>query len=64
MTHFFKPLLAVATLCATAITTPTATLADECETQSGEVEFQHLTLRFGTRGEQSVYQFELSEQMQ
>ncbi|MCA0962384.1 tripartite tricarboxylate transporter substrate-binding protein [Salipiger bermudensis] len=29
MTHFFKPLLAAATLCATAITTPTATLADE-----------------------------------
>ncbi|MFW1533598.1 EAL domain-containing protein [Vibrio parahaemolyticus] len=34
------------------------------ETQSGEVVYQHLTLRFGLRGEQSVYQFELSEQMQ
>lgn len=34
------------------------------EAQSGEVEFQHLTLRFGMRGEQSVYQFKLSEQMQ
>nr|WP_179885611.1 EAL domain-containing protein [Vibrio sp. ES.051] len=34
------------------------------DAQSGEVEFQHLTLRFGLRGEQSLYQFELSEQMQ
>lgn len=34
------------------------------ETKTGEVEYQHLTLRFGLRGEQSVYQFELSEQMQ
>ncbi|MFB1072403.1 EAL domain-containing protein [Vibrio diabolicus] len=34
------------------------------EAQSGEVKFQHLTLRFGMRGEQSVYQFKLSEQMQ
>lgn len=33
------------------------------ETKTGEVEYQHLTLRFGSRGEQSVYQFELSEQM-
>ncbi len=33
------------------------------ETRSGEVEFQHLTLRFGGGGEQSVYQFELSEKM-
>ncbi|NVO26736.1 tripartite tricarboxylate transporter substrate-binding protein [Donghicola sp. C2-DW-16] len=29
MTHFFKPLLAVAALCATAITAPTATLAED-----------------------------------
>ena len=34
------------------------------KTKNGEVEYQHLTLRFGVRGEQSVYQFELSEQMQ
>lgn len=34
------------------------------ETKTGEVEYQHLTLRFGLRGEQSVYQFQLSEQMQ
>ncbi|MEF1301413.1 diguanylate phosphodiesterase, partial [Vibrio owensii] len=34
------------------------------ETKTGEVEYQHLTLRFGLRGEQSVYQFELLEQMQ
>ncbi|EKO3415936.1 EAL domain-containing protein [Vibrio fluvialis] len=33
------------------------------EAQSGEVEYQHLTLRFGSQGEQSVYQFELSEPM-
>lgn len=33
------------------------------ETRSGEVEFQHLTLRFGGGGEQSVYQFELSEKI-
>ncbi|MCG9597146.1 diguanylate phosphodiesterase [Vibrio sp. Isolate25] len=30
---------------------------------SGEVEFQHLTLRFGGDGEQSVYQFNLSQQV-
>lgn len=34
------------------------------KTKTGEVEYQHLTLRFGVRGEQSVYQFKLSEQMQ
>ncbi|WP_165312885.1 EAL domain-containing protein [Vibrio ziniensis] len=33
------------------------------ETAMGEVEYQHLTLRFGSRGEQSVYQFELSDKM-
>ncbi|MFB9134706.1 DUF5024 domain-containing protein [Vibrio sp. AK197] len=32
-------------------------------TQSGEVEFQHLTLRFGSQNEQSVYQFDLSDEM-
>ncbi|MHC6527876.1 diguanylate phosphodiesterase [Vibrio proteolyticus] len=31
---------------------------------SGEVEYQHLTLRFGNRSEQSVYQFDLSQTMQ
>lgn len=31
------------------------------DTRSGEVEFQHLTLRFGGDGEQSVYQFDLSQ---
>lgn len=30
---------------------------------NAEVEYQHLTLRFGSRGEQSVYQFELSPHM-
>ncbi|KJY74588.1 diguanylate phosphodiesterase [Vibrio coralliilyticus] len=30
---------------------------------SGEVEFQHLTLRFGGDGEQSVYQFDLSQKV-
>lgn len=34
------------------------------ESKTGEVEYQHLTLRFGSRGEQSVYQFELSTEMQ
>ncbi|MGR5236472.1 EAL domain-containing protein [Vibrio alfacsensis] len=34
------------------------------EVKTGEVEFQHLTLRFGARGEQSVYQFTLSHHMQ
>lgn len=34
------------------------------ETRSGEVEFQHLTLRFGGDGEQSVYQFHLSRKIQ
>lgn len=34
------------------------------EVKTGEVEFQHLTLRFGARGEQSVYQFTLSTHMQ
>jgi EAL domain-containing protein (putative c-di-GMP-specific phosphodiesterase class I) len=33
------------------------------EANTGEVEFQHLTLRFGSHGEQSVYQFQLSEKM-
>lgn len=33
------------------------------ETRSGEIEFQHLTLRFGGGGEQSVYQFALSEKI-
>ncbi len=33
------------------------------QARNGEVEFQHLTLRFGSRSEQSVYQFTLSEQM-
>ncbi|KJY91918.1 MULTISPECIES: diguanylate phosphodiesterase [Vibrio] len=32
-------------------------------TDSGEVEFQHLTLRFGGDGEQSVYQFDLSQKV-
>ncbi|WP_139367741.1 EAL domain-containing protein [Enterovibrio nigricans] len=32
------------------------------ETDSGEVAFQHVTLRFGSRGEQSVYQFDLSQE--
>ncbi|MDF2152614.1 diguanylate phosphodiesterase [Vibrio sp. CAU 1672] len=31
--------------------------------KTGEVEFQHLTLRFGSSGEQSVYQFDLSRDM-
>mgnify|MGYP001259718365 CR=1 FL=1 len=34
------------------------------ETKTSEVQYQHLTLRFGLRGEQSVYRFDLSEQMQ
>lgn len=34
------------------------------EIRSEEVEFQHLTLRFGGEGEQSVYQFDLSENIQ
>ncbi|KXF81144.1 diguanylate phosphodiesterase [Enterovibrio coralii] len=33
------------------------------ETQSGEVAFQHMTLRFGSKGEQSVYQFDLSQEL-
>ncbi|MDD1781879.1 diguanylate phosphodiesterase [Enterovibrio sp. ZSDZ35] len=33
------------------------------ETASGEVAYQHVTLRFGSRGEQSVYQFDLSEEL-
>ncbi|NAW70629.1 EAL domain-containing protein [Vibrio sp. V27_P1S3P104] len=33
------------------------------QAHSGEVEFQHLTLRFGYSGEQSVYHFDLSETM-
>lgn len=33
------------------------------DTKQEEVEFQHLTLRFGSQGEQSVYQFDLSENM-
>ncbi len=33
------------------------------ETRSGDVKFQHLTLRFGGGGEQSVYQFELSKKI-
>lgn len=34
------------------------------EIRSEEVEFQHLTLRFGADGEQSVYQFDLSQNIQ
>lgn len=34
------------------------------EIRSEEVEFQHLTLRFGGDGEQSVYQFDLSQNIQ
>ncbi|MFH0259907.1 diguanylate phosphodiesterase [Vibrio mediterranei] len=33
------------------------------DTKNGEVEFQHLTLRFGSQSEQSVYQFDLSDTM-
>ncbi len=34
------------------------------DAQSDEIKYQHLTLRFGLRSEQSVYQYELSEEMQ
>ncbi|NOH47839.1 EAL domain-containing protein [Vibrio rotiferianus] len=33
------------------------------QVQSGDIEFQHLTLRFGHSGEQSIYDFDLSETM-
>ncbi len=32
-------------------------------TKGGDVEFQHLTLRFGSQNEQSVYQFNMSDTM-
>ncbi|MCW8346640.1 diguanylate phosphodiesterase [Vibrio sp. ZSDZ65] len=33
------------------------------DTNSGDIEYQHLTLRFGSHSEQSVYQFDLSTSM-